>query len=103
MLLNFGLKRFLLAVRNHDGTNLAATFQDSDYGSFVLAASPGDAAPALRYVHVAGLAADEGFVGFDVAAGLLDGSAMQRHPNTVIQEPCGLLSDARDPGRPRTN
>lgn len=94
VLADFGLKGFLLAVRNDDSANLAATFHDPEYGSLVLAASAGDAALALRDVHIACFPADEGFIRFDVPAGFLDKAVMQRHADAVIQEPSRFLSDA---------
>ena len=97
MLSNFSLERVLLSVRNNNGTNFAATLYDAEHWSLVLAASPGNAALAFCNVHIASLAADEGFVRFDVTAGLLNRSAVERHAYSVIHEPCRLLSNAEIP------
>ena len=60
--------------------------------------------PVMRaarfYVHVAGLAADESFVGFDSPATLPPSFIKDRlHgvPNAVKHEPCSFLSDAERP------
>jgi hypothetical protein len=87
MLVNFSLKSFLLAVIHNRSTDLTATFQDSDHWGLVLGSSSGDSTTALRYRHVASFIADEGFVNFDMAAGLVDLAIMKRHADTVIHEP----------------
>ena len=71
VLSHFGLQSAFLAVRNHNGANLAATLQDAHDCGLILAAGSGDAPLALADVHVAGFAADESFVSFDVAGQLL--------------------------------
>src|SRR5580700_11429513 len=88
---NFGLKRFLPAVRDNDGPHFAATLNDAEYRSFVFSAGAGDSALALCDMHIARFAADESFVRFDMAAGLLDRTVMDRHADSVIQEPRRLL------------
>src|SRR4051812_21852291 len=62
-------------------------------GSHIFPTSAGDPAFTLCDVHGSRFAADEGFIRFYVAAGLFDGTAVQRHPNAMIQEPCGFLSN----------
>src|ERR1043166_1986979 len=79
VLSNFSLERVLLSVRNNNGTHLAATLYDAENWSLVLAASPSDAAFTSRNVHIPRLAADEGFIRFNMAAGLLNGAAVERH------------------------
>ena len=46
-------------------------------------------------MHVAGLAADVGFVDFDIAADFPAVLRLQREPQPVEHEPCGLLSDVQ--------
>jgi hypothetical protein len=48
-------------------------------------------------VHIPRLAADEGFVGFDPARNLVDGSHSQGVADSAIHEPRRLLSDAYGP------
>src|ERR1035438_5807111 len=83
MLPDFGLKRLLFAVWNHGRANVAAAFQDAHHGGLVLAASAGYFLGALRNVHVAGLAADEGFVRFDLAGQLVEVPVMESEPQPV--------------------
>jgi hypothetical protein len=94
VLLDLRLERVLPAIRNHDGTHLPATFEDTHDGGLVLAACPGDPAEPLRDVHVPRLAADEGFVRFDVAGQFAGGRDGQGESNPVVHEPCGLLRHA---------
>ena len=56
---------------------------------------PGSGNPALALcdVHIAGLAADEGFIGFDMPGQLLKRSLMECETNPVVHVPCGLLRD----------
>ena len=70
MLLDFGLERLLLAIRNYYGAHLAATLKDSHDCGFVLAACAGDSPLPLADVHVAGLTADECFVSLDLTGQL---------------------------------
>lgn len=81
-----------------NGTDFTAALHDSEYWSLVLAASSSDAPFALRNVHIARFAADDGFVRLDVSAGLLDRAIVKRHANAMVQEPCGLLSDTKIAG-----
>ena len=48
-----------------------------------------------RLVHVPGLAADEGFVYFDLAAELVEALALHREANPVEHEPRGLSVSRR--------
>lgn len=95
---NLGLKGFLPSVGNDHGTDFTAPFHDSEDRSFVFAASASNAALAFGDMHIAGLAADEGLIRFDVAAGFLDGTIMQSHANAVIQKPRRLLGDSEIAG-----
>jgi hypothetical protein len=53
-------------------------------------ATPLDSQLALALVHVPGLAADEGFVGFNLALELLETPGLHRQADAVEHEPCGL-------------
>src|SRR5208337_1135242 len=95
MLLDFRLKRLFLAIRNHDSAHLPATLQDAHDSGFVFSASPGNPALALCDVHVAGLASDEGFVGFHFAGEFLGRLTMKGKANAVHHMPCRLLRYAK--------
>lgn len=62
-----------------------------------LLASSGDHAGALALVHVAGFAADEGFVYFDFAGDFAACLALLCKSDPMQKEPCGLLGDAKRP------
>ena len=57
--------RFSSDLHNHSA-DLAPTFQCTEHNGFVFSASTSDAALAFVEMHVAGFAADEGFVYLDV-------------------------------------
>jgi hypothetical protein len=76
VLLDFSLQGFLPAIRDYDGADLAAAFHDSENWSLIFSASASDPTTALGNVHVPRLAADEGFVRFDMAACFLDRAIM---------------------------
>lgn len=57
----------------------------------------GNLPPACRLVHVARLATDEGFVRFDLAGQLVDGSHAESVPDAVIHEPRCFLRYADGP------
>ena len=94
---DFRLKRMLLAVRHDGSADLATTFNDPDNSSFVFGSGAGDATTALRDVHVAGLATDEGFIHFDFAGEFSALLALQSETRTVEHKPCCFLSDAQRP------
>lgn len=54
-----------------------------------------DALGAFASVHVAGFAADKGFVGFHSARHLSESTFLHRETNPMIHEPRGFLSDAK--------
>src|SRR5579864_8366543 len=93
VLADFGLNRLLLTVRNHTGSHFAAALQDSHDGGLIFAAGSGDATRPLLDVHVAGLAADESFIGLYFAREQTRTTVCQGESKTVGHEPCGLLSD----------
>src|ERR1035437_6008800 len=91
---HFSLKCLLLPIRHNLGNDLAAALQNSHDGGLVFSASAGDLDGPLRRVHVAGLAADEGFVRFDLARQLVDAAHAQSMADAVIHEPPRFLRDA---------
>jgi len=95
VLSDFGLKRGLLAIRNHNSLDLSTALHDAHNGSLVFAASPGDSALAFCYVHVASFATDESFVRFYMAREFLYAAIVKRHADAMIQEPSGFLSNAQ--------
>src|SRR5205814_1179999 len=95
-LLNFLLHNLLATVLDNNGFDSAAPLHKTNDSSFSLAASSSDAAFLLGNVHVAGFAADEGFVYFDLTAELLqERSSAHSQAETVHHEPSRLLSDAK--------
>ncbi len=69
-------------------------FEQAHDGGLPHAARSLDLAGAFRLVHEAGATADEGFVGFDVAAELGERPALHGEPDALEHKPCGLLRDA---------
>src|ERR1700722_14225902 len=102
MLADFRLQDGLLTARYYDSANLSAALQYSHDRNLVFGSGASNAALALAEVHVAGLAADEGFVYFNTkaagAAHLQDGAALHRLANPVEHEPSGFLSDTQRAG-----
>src|ERR1017187_517190 len=92
---DFALKRLLFAVWNYGRAHLAAAFQDSHHSGLVFAAGAGDFLRALRHVHVAGLATDEGFVRFDLTGQFVEVPVMEREPQPVHHVPSRFLTDAK--------
>jgi hypothetical protein len=92
------LKFFLSAIVNHERANIATTFNHPHNDGFVLSASAGDALLAFCLVHIAGFAADEGFVNFDFPAQLPAALlALLSKADAMEQKPSGLLGDAERP------
>ena len=94
VLTNFGLKGLLLPIWYNLGNDLAAALQDSHNGRLVFAASAGNLFRTLALVHVPRFAADKGFVRFDLAGQLVDGSHAQGVTDSMIHEPSGFLGHA---------
>jgi hypothetical protein len=93
VLIDFGLQRMFLAVRNDRSTNLSATFQDAHDGGFVFGTRSGDSASPFAYVHIPSLTADERLIYFDFAAEFRpEEIILQSKPKTLQHEPCRLLS-----------
>src|SRR5687768_8768762 len=90
VLADFGLKGLLLPIRNYAGTNLPASFQDTDNGSLVFPASPGNTALPFLDMHVAGFPADEGFIRFDFASQLVKRTGLHSGSDAMVKEPCSL-------------
>ena len=80
--------------RNHGSADLSAALKDTHHDGFVFSASAGDLAGANVFVHVPGLAADEGFIRFDLLRQLIDASDCEGVPNAMIHEPGRLLAHA---------
>ncbi len=95
MISDFGLNRFLAAIRNDARANFAATLQDSHDRSLVLGPSSGEAGSPLVGVHESRRAADESFVHFDFATHPPERFILQGQTNAVKHEPRGFLSDAK--------
>src|ERR1035437_6962451 len=99
VLADLRLKRLLLPVRNNRSANFTAAFQDSHDGGLVSWAGAADFGAALRCLHIAGLAADEGFVRFDFTAEHSESAISESEPQTVIHEPRGFLGHSEIAGR----
>jgi len=99
ILADMGLQAALLAVCDDAGLDhampwAAVPFEDADDDSLARAASALDNFVPTVLVHEAGLAADEGFVHFDLTIGLLETAGLHGEPDTMEHEPGGLLCDA---------
>jgi hypothetical protein len=86
VLADFGLQRALLDIAYDLGTDLAANrliapFKDSEDCRFILAARACDPLRPLFGMHVAGLAADVGFVRFNLRRSL--SSVASRKPSRI--------------------
>src|SRR5437016_5789154 len=93
MLADFSLQGFLFAVRNNGSADLAAALQNAHHGSLVFANCTSDATPSFLGVHVAGLAANEGFVSFHFAGQHVAKPALgQGKTDPMMHDPSGLLS-----------
>src|SRR5258707_4042263 len=88
---NFAVKRATAHVRHNHSANLAVSFKKAHDSDFALAARAVDSASANVRVRIAGLAADECFVNFDVARKLAAVVALQSKSNTLEHEPSRLL------------
>src|SRR5215469_10089536 len=99
----FLLQSFFLRIINdlhaYTGVALSAPLQDAEYGSLILAACAGDLSRTSRLVHVAGLAADVGFVRFHLPREQSRAAFGERETQAVVHEPCGLLCHAKSTGR----
>lgn len=92
VLLNDGLKGVLLTVLNYRRSNFAAALEHSDHdGLLERVVFP------FGRVHVPCLAADEGFVHFDVTSQFSAALALVRLSDPVEHEPRGLLTDTERP------
>src|SRR5271166_3251849 len=65
MLANLGREMFALLAGNDGCTDFPAALEQSQDRNLIFPACPGNATLALAQMHVAGLAADVGFVRFD--------------------------------------
>lgn len=72
----------------------AVPFQEAQDGDLAHSTGALDGPLTFRPVHVAGLAADEGFIDFDLTVDLVERLGLHGEPDTVEHEPRGFLSDA---------
>src|SRR5437764_734875 len=73
---DMSLKRLFLAAVYYIRTDPPATLENANHHRFIVAASSGDLHRLDVLVHVACLAADEGFVNFDLSSDLLKRSGL---------------------------
>jgi hypothetical protein len=92
--LKFGLAP-ILYVHYAD---ISASLQHAEHNLFILAASAADNASALRLMHVARFAADEGFVNLYFAIKLAAPLALLCESDAVEHKPSGFLSDIKSAG-----
>lgn len=85
---------FLSGVDNTCSHRTVVTIQQAEHYSLSVWAAPVNLCSALSDVHVSRLAADEGFIRFDLSGHLVDASSVHRVPKALQHEPCGLLRDA---------
>src|SRR4029077_20642768 len=91
---HFILEHALSTVGDYGCANLSAALQNSDYSGLVLCTRSRDAALTLADVHIASLAANEGFVNFHFTAELRAKEIiLQSQPDSMQHEPCRLLGD----------
>src|SRR6266852_3215078 len=95
MLAYLVLQYSFATARNHAGTNLSATLQDSHDGGLILGSRSCDATLAFAYVHIPSFAADESLVHFDFAAEFgAKEFILHCKANPLQHEPCRLLRNA---------
>ena len=87
-------QRFGIGCRHNERPHVAVTLDDCLHWRLVHRAAPGDFPFAPLGVHVAGLPADIGFVGFDFARELVESVRLHSFPNPVEHKPRRLLSCA---------
>src|SRR5579871_395312 len=90
VLLNDGLKSLFLPVVNHGRSDLAAALEHAYHDGLLKRI-----VLALRGVHVSRLAADEGFIYFDMTGQLAALFSLVCLPNPVKHEPRGFLADSK--------
>lgn len=89
------LELFPASALDNSGTNFASTLDHPEHHGLVLAARVSDAFAGLRGVHVAGLAANEVFIDFNLASEMLPGWwNTESETNAMVQEPSCFLSHA---------
>jgi hypothetical protein len=94
----FRLKSGLLAVCHNHRLDLAAALKDAHNGSLILGPGSGDATSFDAKVHVAGLAANERLISFDLTGELGDGVIMHGSADAMHHEPRRLLCNADGAG-----
>ncbi len=95
VLLNFGLESLLLSIVDNSSSDFPATLQDSHHCGFIFRPAAGDASLPLCNMHVACLAADEGFIDFDFSGELYKRIRLHGLAYAMEHEPCRLLSNVQ--------
>src|SRR5207245_6388083 len=78
-------------------SDVSAALHHAHHDNLILAASASNNALTLRLMHVAGLAADEGFIYFDFTGQLAALLALLCESDSVEHKPRGFLSDIKCP------
>lgn len=90
MLLQFGLAASLDVQR----ADSPATLNHAEHDLFAVLPTTRLNLPGLVLgVHIAGLAANEGFIDLDIPGQLVKRAGLHCKPDSVEHEPCGLLAD----------
>ena len=87
----------LVSDRKNLGPNLTVPSQQAHDGGLAERPIASDSLLALVRVHVPRLAADVGFIRFDLTGQLGEKAGVHRKVNAVQDEPCRLLGDAQRP------
>ena len=94
MLAHVVLNGVLLAVWDHSSAYCTVTLKDGGYNRLAIATTAMDAARLNVLVHIAGLAADKGFVALDFTPKLpAEVLILHSKANPMEHEPRGLLGD----------
>jgi hypothetical protein len=92
------LKRFLLLIGNDTDANLAATLKNALSNRLANRAPTMNALLSLGRMHELCFAADERFVRLNFAFELFKTSGLHSEPDSVKEEPCGLLRNSDGAG-----
>jgi hypothetical protein len=95
---NLALKLVLAPGRNREGAYFSIALHNAHDRSLILRSGSGDFLVTLVDVHVAGLAANEGFIYFDltaISAELAGSLTLHRKSDSVKHEPRGFLGDSK--------
>jgi hypothetical protein len=94
-LANRALKLLLLAVLDVVYNNLATTLDHSEYDLLTFWPASLNHFRSLGFMHVAGLAADERLINFNLASELIKTLVLHCQTNPVKHKPCGLLGNTK--------